>query len=70
MAVGIDLNTFNLAYMTGRKTQSREFNISGGTAVDNGVDALGGTLTTELTCLVRNPQADGVIYNLTSGVAG
>jgi hypothetical protein len=70
MAVGVDLNTFNIAYMTGRKTQNREFNMNGGQAVDNGVDAVGGTLTSELTCLVRNPQADGVIYNLTAGAAG
>ena len=70
MAVGIDLNTFNIAYMTGRKTQNREFNMNGQVAVDNGVDAVGGTLTSELTCLVRNPAADGVIYNLTAGAAG
>lgn len=70
MAVGVDLNTFNTAYMAGRKTSNREFNMNGGQAVDNGVDAVGGTLTSELTCLVRNPQADGVIYNLTAGAAG
>lgn len=70
MAVGVDLNTFNIAYMTGRKTQNREFNMNGGMVVDNGVDAVGGTLTSELTCLVRNPSADGVIYNLTAGAAG
>lgn len=70
MAVAIDLNTFNVAYMTGRKTQNREFNVSGQIAVDNGVDAVGGTLTTELTCLVRNPAADAVMYNLTAGAVG
>lgn len=70
MAVGVDLNTFNVAYMTGRKTTNREFNMNGAVAVDNGVDAVGGTLTSELTCLVKNPSADGVIYNLTAGVAG
>lgn len=70
MAVAIDLHTFNVAYMTGRKTQNREFNVSGQVAVDNGVDAVGGTLTSELTCLVRNPAADAVIYNLTAGAVG
>ena len=70
MAVGIDLNTFNIAYMTGRKTQNREFNMSGSIAVDNGIDAVGGTLTSELTCLVRNPAANSVIYNLTAGAVG
>ena len=70
MAVAVDLNTFNVAYMTGRKTQNREFNMNGQVAVDNGVDAVGGTLTTELTSLVKNPSADAVIYNLTAGAAG
>lgn len=70
MAVAIDLNTFNIAYMTGRKTQNKEFNTQGQLVVDNGVDAQGGTLTTELTCLVKNPSADAVIYNLTAGAAG
>jgi len=69
MAISIDIHTFNIAYMTGRKTQNREFNLNG-TAVDNGVDAVGGTLTSELTCLVRNPAANGVLYNLTAGAAG
>ncbi len=70
MAVAVDLATFNVAYMTGRKTQNREFNMNGQVAVDNGVDAVGGTLTSELTSLVRNPSANGVIYNLTAGAVG
>lgn len=70
MAVSVDLASFNLAYMSGRKTKNKEFNTEGQVDVDNGVDAVGGTLTSELTCLVRNPAADGVIFNLTAGVAG
>lgn len=69
MAVVLDLNTFNSAYMTGRKTSSKEFNMDG-TVVDNGVDAVGGTLTSELTCLVKNPAADAILYNFTAGLAG
>ncbi len=69
MAIGVDLNTFNTAYMVGRKTTSREFNMDGAT-VDNGVDAVGGTLTSELTCLVKNPAADAVLYNATAGAVG
>lgn len=69
MAIGVDINTFNTAYMTGRKTTNREFNLNG-TVVDNGIDAVGGTLTSELTCLVRNAAADGVIYNLTAAAVG
>jgi hypothetical protein len=41
-----------------------------GAPVDNGIDAVGGTLTTEMTCLVKNPAANGVLYNATAGVAG
>ena len=69
MAVAVDTSTFNLAYLSGRKTTSKEFNLNG-TVVDAGVDAVGGTLTTELTSLVRNPAANGVIYNLTAGAVG
>jgi hypothetical protein len=69
MALAVDLSTFGTAYMTGRKTQSREFNMNG-TPVDAGRDAVGGTLTTEMTCLVKNPAANAVVYNLTSGIAG
>ena len=70
MAVAVDLNTFNKAYMTGRNTESREYNAAGQAVVDNGVDATGGTLTSELTCLVKNPEANAVLYGFTSGVAG
>ncbi len=70
MAIAVDLNTFNKAYMTGRNTENREYNTNGSTVVDNGVDATGGTLTSELTCLVKNPDANAILYNFTSGVAG
>lgn len=69
MAVGVDLTTFNSAYMVNRKTVSKEFNMDGA-VVDNGVDAVGGTLTSELTCLVKNAPADAVLYNFTAGAAG
>lgn len=69
MAVAVDTATFNLAYMAGRKTNSQEYGTSG-TPVDNGIDAVGGTLTTEVTNLVRNPAANAVLYNFTAGAAG
>jgi hypothetical protein len=59
-----------MAYMQGRKTVSKDFNSSGQPAVDNGIDAVGGSLLTEVTCLVKNPSADGVLYNATAGAAG
>jgi len=70
MAVAVDLSTFKTAYLGDRKTQYKEFNGEPGAADDNGVDALGGTLTTELTCVIKNPPANAVIYNLTAGAAG
>lgn len=70
MAVAIDLSTFNIAYLGDRRTESKEFNAGGNVAQDNGIDAVGGTLTTELTCLVKNPAAFGVFYNFTAGAAG
>lgn len=70
MAVAVDLSTFKLAYLGDRKTQNKEFNQDGAEANDNGIDAVGGTLTTECTCVVKNPPANSVIYNLTTAAAG
>lgn len=69
MAVGVDLSTFRTAYLGDRRTQTKEFN-TGSEANDNGIDAVGGTLTTEMTCVVKNPPANGVVYNLTAAAAG
>jgi hypothetical protein len=63
MAVAVDPSSIRLAYLGGRKTQSREFNMDNVT-VDNGIDAVGGTLTTECTLMVKNPPANAVIYGL------
>lgn len=73
MAVAVDLSTFRLAYLGDRKTMNKEFNNADGSdndAVDNGIDAVGGTLTTELTTVVKNPPANSIIYNLTAAAAG
>jgi len=67
MAVAVDLSTFAIAWL--RKTISEEYN-AGGTPVDNGIDAQGGALTSELTTEIRNPAADGIIFNLTAGAVG
>ncbi len=70
MAVAVDLPTFRLAYLKGRKTQNKEFNTSGNQAADNGVDAVGGTLTTEVTTVIKNTPANAVIRNLTAAAVG
>jgi hypothetical protein len=69
MMIAVDLPSFGMAYMTGRKTQSREFNMNG-TPVENGIDAVGGTLTTECTCLVKNPPANAQLTGATAAAAG
>lgn len=70
MAVAVDLSTFRTAYLGDRKTQHKSFNAEPSDGDDNGIDAMGGTLTTEMTCVVKNPPANSVIYNLTAGAAG
>ena len=70
MAVPVDLATFRLAYLGDRKTQNKEFNTGGKEAQDNGIDAVGGTLTTECTTVIKNPPANAVIYNLTAAAVG
>lgn len=67
MGVVCDLNAFALAYL--RKTSDAGYNASGA-LVDNGIDAEGGTLTTELTCTIKNPAAFGILYNFTAAAAG
>jgi hypothetical protein len=72
-AMAIDLSTFRVAYLGDRKTQNKEFNnpeAGDMDAADNGIDAVGGTLTTELTCVVKNPPANSIVYNLTAAAAG
>jgi hypothetical protein len=70
MAVAVDLPTFRLAYLKGRKTSSKEFNTSGNQAADNGIDAVGGTLTTECTTVIKNTPANAIIRNLTAAAVG
>lgn len=67
MAVIVDLNAFSLAYL--RRTENTSYN-ERGAEVDNGIDAQGGTLTTELTCLIKNPAAFGILYNFTAAAVG
>jgi hypothetical protein len=44
--------------------------MDGNEAADNGIDAVGGTLTTELTTVIKNPPAFAIMTNLTAGAAG
>lgn len=69
-AVAVDLSSFSLAYLGDRKTQNKEFNMSGTEAADNGIDAVGGTLTSELTTVIKNPPAFSIMTGLTAAATG
>jgi len=66
-ALVVDLANFSCGYL--RKTKHLEYNANG-TPVDNGIDAQGGTLTTEMTCLHKLPQANMILKNFLAGAAG
>lgn len=66
MAIAVDLPALTPRYL--RPTKNLEFGMDG-KYVESGTDAVGGTLTTELTLEVVNPSAFAVITGLTSGVA-
>lgn len=70
MAVAVDLSSLAVAYLGNRKTQNKEFNNDGATAQDFGIDAVGGTLTTEMTLTLKNPPANAVVYGLTAAAQG
>lgn len=69
MAIAVHLPSLKVLYLRGRRTSNQEYGTSG-TPVDNGIDAVGGTLTSELTVENVNPSAHVVIYGLTAGAAG
>lgn len=69
MALVLDVNSIKPAYLGDRRQKHTAYNESG-PQVDNGIDALGGTITSELTVLNKNPAGCAVIYGLTQGAAG
>lgn len=64
----MDMPAVKLAYMDGRDTKPEEYN-TGGKIVESGIDALGGSLTTECAVELINPFACALITGLTSGIA-
>lgn len=67
MAIAVHTESLKIAYL--RRTSNQEFGTTG-TPVDNGIDAVGGTLTTELTLENVNPSAHVVLYGFTAAAAG
>ncbi|MGE4259164.1 MAG: DUF5309 family protein [Candidatus Babeliales bacterium] len=64
-AIIADMPALKLAYMDGRDTKPEEYN-TGGKIVENGVDAVGGSLTTELAVELLNPYSWAYITGLTA----
>lgn len=64
LAMALDLSVMRPAYLQGRQTENIEYGLDG-KPTDNGIDAAGGTLTTELTLENTNPSANAVITGLT-----
>ena len=68
MAIGVDMPAMKLAYMDGRDTKSEEYGGSGRNNA-NGVDADGGSLTTEFATEFLNPYGNFILYGATAGIA-
>jgi len=67
LVLAVDIAAISVAYLTGRKTKSEEYN-QAGTAVDNAIDAVGGSLLSELTVLNKNPAGSGIMTNVQKAV--
>lgn len=65
MALIMDMPALKLAYLEGRDTKPEEYN-TGGKIVENGVDAVGGSLTTECAVELINPFACALVTGLTA----
>lgn len=63
MAIAVDMDSIRVPYL--RKTANTEYGMDG-RYVANGQDAVGGTMTTELTMEIVNPSAFAIITGLTA----
>lgn len=71
MGVFLDLNSISLAYLGDRRTRYQAYNANNGEVPsDNGIDAVGGTYTTEVTMELTNPSAHAILYNATAAAVG
>lgn len=69
VAVVLDLPSIKLAYMDGRETKSEEYGVGGAAQGVQGIDAVGGSLTSEAAVEFLSPFSCAVINGLTEGVA-
>lgn len=68
MAMVLDMPAIKLAYLEGRDTKPEEYGTNG-KILENGVDAVGGSLTTEFAAEILNPYGCAILTGLTAGVA-
>lgn len=66
MALVMDMPALKLAYMDGRDTKAEEYG-AGGKLLEQGIDGVGGSLTTELCVELINPFSCALITGLTKG---
>lgn len=67
MGLVLNVGQLKVAYMEGRNTDHKYFNKKGDeSAEDNGIDAIGGTYTTECTITHKNPASCAIITNMTA----
>jgi hypothetical protein len=69
------LPTFNYAYLGGRDTKAEDYGLGGsvlqaGVTDQSGVDAMGGSLTSELCTQIKLPAANAIIRNLNAAAVG
>ena len=67
-AVIVDLPTMAMAYMEGRDVKREEYDGSSD-STGSGIDAVGGSLTTEFATEFKDPAACGVIQGLTAAAS-
>lgn len=67
MAFVVDMSSFDFVYMEGRDTVHQFINQNN--QASDGSDAQGGVITSELTTMIMNPMAFGVLYNLRAAAA-
>lgn len=75
MAIAVHSPTLGFAYLGGRDTKAEDYSLGGtvmqGSAVDqSGVDAMGGSLLSELCTQFKNPSANAIITNFTAASIG
>lgn len=74
VGIVLDPGTLSLKYLPQRKQRVTHFNTNASgstfneTENDEGIDAVGGTITSELMLLCSNPAANGMIFGLEKGV--